>query len=92
MHHQITAGGSAQAQTQPALNAPWSQDLAQRTPAHSHPHTLAAPRPLCPAAEWVSTVDDDTAPMWEVDWDDEDTKDDFQARLREELAKERMQE
>ncbi|MEW5305525.1 MAG: hypothetical protein WDW36_008059 [Sanguina aurantia] len=34
----------------------------------------------------AATEADSAAPMWEVDWDDEDVKDDLHAKIRAELA------
>ncbi|EFJ42138.1 hypothetical protein VOLCADRAFT_121565 [Volvox carteri f. nagariensis] len=42
--------------------------------------------------EWHGAKDDEGAPLWEADWEDENVADDFTARLKAELDTRGMKE
>ncbi|KAG2427651.1 hypothetical protein HXX76_012301 [Chlamydomonas incerta] len=43
-------------------------------------------------SEWQAAKDDESVPLWEADWEDENVADDFAGRLKQELDGARMKD
>lgn len=46
---------------------------------------MAVRCPPCAVREDAAAKEDERAELWQADWDDEETTEDFQAKLRQEL-------